>query len=121
MSLDIRRKEKVKSKKVKVQKGKAKMNADGFDKLTTGIMIENVEPVRCRTMHTENLIKRDRFAQQRAAWECLKFFENTPATEADFRMRFTSMDADDVTLLKAFYNVKTDTELLTMICRFWNV
>jgi hypothetical protein len=29
--------------------------------------------------------------------------------------------ADDVTLLKAFYNVKTDDEPLTMICRFWNV
>jgi hypothetical protein len=97
-----------------------KMNAD--------IMIENVETARCRSLpaksrdlQAEALIKRDRFAQQRAAWECLKFFENTPATEADFRMRFTSMDADDVTLLKAFYNVKTDTELLSMICRFWNV
>jgi len=36
-------------------------------------------------------------------------------------MRFASMEADDVTLLKAFYNIKTDAELLTMICRFWNV
>jgi len=97
------------------------MNADGFDKLTTGIMIENVEPARCRTMRAEALIKSDRFAQQRAAWECLKFFENTPATEVDFRMRFASMATDDVTLLKAFYNVKTDDELLAMICRFWNV
>jgi hypothetical protein len=89
------------------------MNAD--------IMIENVEPARCRMMRAEALIKRDRFTQQRAAWECLKFFENTPATEADFRMRFASMAADDVTLLKAFYNIKTDDGLLTMICRFWNV
>lgn len=89
------------------------MNAD--------IMIENVEPAHCRTMRAETLIKRDRFAQQRAAWECLKFFENTPATETDFRMKFASMAADDVTLLKAFYNVKTDNELLTMVCRFWNV
>ena len=89
------------------------MNAD--------IMIGNVEPAQCRTLRAEELIKRDRFAQQRAAWECLKFFENTPATEADFRMMFASMAADDVTLLKAFYNVKTDDELLTMICRFWNV
>jgi hypothetical protein len=31
------------------------------------------------------------------------------------------MAADDVTLLKAFYNIKTDDELLRMICRFWNV
>jgi len=104
------------------------MNADGFDKLTTGIMIENVEPERCRSLpatsrdlRAEALIKSDRFAQQRAAWECLKFFENTPATEADFRMRFAGMAADDVTLLKAFYNVKSDDELLAMICRFWNV
>jgi hypothetical protein len=96
------------------------MNAD--------IMIENVEPARCRPLPTtsrdlraEALIKRDRFAQQRAAWECLKFFENTPATEADFHMKFASMAADDVTLLKAFYNIKTDDELLRMICRFWNV
>ena len=97
------------------------MNADGFDKLATGIMIENVKPERCRTLRAEELIKRDRFDQQRAAWECLKFFENTPANEADFRMRFASMDADDVTLLKAFYNVRSDDELLVMICRFWNV
>ena len=89
------------------------MNAD--------IMIENVEPARCRTMRAEAEIKRDRFAQQRAAWECLRFFEQTPATEADFRKRFAEMPADDVTLLKAFYNVKTDTELLSMIRRFWNV
>jgi hypothetical protein len=84
-------------------------------------MIENVEPAHCRTMRMEAELKRDEFAQQRAAWECLKFFEQTPATEADFRMRFASMEADDVTLLKAFYNIKTDAELLTMICRFWNV
>jgi len=96
------------------------MNAD--------IMIENVEPARCRSLpatsrdlRAEALIKRDPFAQQRAAWECLKLFENTPATEADFGMRFASMAADDVTLLKAFYGLKTDAELLTMICRFWNV
>jgi len=89
------------------------MNAD--------IMIENVEPAHCRTMLMEAELKRDEFAQQRAAWECLKFFEQTPATETDFRMRFASMEADDVTLLKAFYNIKTDAELLTMICRFWNV
>jgi hypothetical protein len=89
------------------------MNAD--------IMIEDVEPARCRILRAEALIKRDCFAQQRSAWECLKFFESTPAAEADFRMKFASMDVDDITLLKAFYNVKTYDELLTMICRFWNV
>jgi len=97
------------------------MNADEFDKLTTGIMIENVEPSRCRTMWMEAEIKHDRFAQQQAAWECLKFFEQTPVAEEDFYKRFTEMDADDVTLLKAFYNVETDAQLLAMICRFWNV
>jgi hypothetical protein len=97
------------------------MDADGFDKLTTGIMIENVEPSQCRTLRAETLINRDRFARQRAAWECLKFFENTPADEAAFRTRFAEMPAEDVTLLKAFYDVKTDTELLVMVCRFWNV
>ena len=89
------------------------MNAD--------IMIENVEPARCRTMRMEAELKRDEFAQQRAAWECLKFFEQTPVTEADFRGRFAEMDADDVTLLKAFYNITTNAELFKMICRFWNV
>jgi hypothetical protein len=84
-------------------------------------MIENVEPSHCKTMRMEAELKRDRFAQQRAAWECLKFFENTPATEADFHERFAEMAADEVTLLKAFYNITTNAELLTMICRFWNV
>ena len=89
------------------------MNAD--------IMIEDVEPVRCRSIKMGYELKRGRFAQQRAAWECLKFFENTPVTEADFGRRFAEMTVDDVTLLKAFYKIKTDDELLRMICRFWNV
>lgn len=89
--------------------------------MNVDIMIENVEPARCRTMRMEAEIKRDEFAQQRAAWECLKFFEQTPVTEADFRMKFASMPADDVTLLKAFYTITTDAELFKMICRFWNV
>lgn len=89
--------------------------------MNTDIMIENVEPERCRTMRAEVMIKQGRLAKQRAAWECLKFFENTPATEVDFHKRFAEMTADDVTLLRAFYNVKTDTDLFDMICRFWNV
>ena len=89
--------------------------------MNPNIMIENVEPARCRTMRAEAEMKRDRFAQQRAAWECLKYFDQTPATEADFHRRYAEMSADDVTLLKAFYNVTTDTELQTIICRFWNV
>ena len=89
-------------------------------KMDADIAIEDVEPARCRTMRAEAELKRDRFAQQRAAWECLKFFEQTPSTEADFHMKFASMPADDATLLKAFYNIKTDAELLTMIFRFLN-
>ena len=89
------------------------MNAD--------IMIEDVEPARCRTMRIEADLKHDRFVQQRAVWECLKFFEQTPPTEVDFHRRFAKMVADDITLLKAFYRLKTDAELLAMICRFWDV
>ena len=89
------------------------MNAD--------IMIEDAKLAHCRTMLIETGLKRDRFAQQRAAWECLKYFEQTPAAKADFHMKFASMAADDVTLLKAFYNITTDAELFKMICRFWNV
>ena len=95
------------------------MNTDGFDKLTTGIMIENVEPERCMTMRAEAEIKRDEFAQQRAAWECLKFFEQTPRTEVQFFMRYEMLPREDVTLLEAFYGLSSDDELLTMICRFW--
>ena len=84
-------------------------------------MIEDVIPTQCRTIPMDTKIKCDRFAQQKAVWECLKFFEQIPTTMVDFRRRFIEMAADDVTLLKAFYNVKTDTELLTMICRFWNI
>lgn len=89
------------------------MNAD--------IMIENVEPDRCRTMQAEAQIKRDEFARQRQAWECLKFFEKTPRTEVQFFMRFESLPREDVTLLKSFYGVGTDDELFAMICRFWNI
>ena len=89
--------------------------------MNTYIMIENVEPARCKAMRMETELKRGKFAQQRAAWECLKFFEQTPATEANFHMKFASIAADDVTLLKAFYNITTDAELFKMIYRFWNV
>ena len=89
--------------------------------MNTDIMIEDAKLAHCQTMRIEAELKRDRFAQQRAAWECLKFFEQTPAVKADFRMKYTSMAADDVTLLKAFYNITTDAELFKMICRFWNV
>lgn len=89
------------------------MNAD--------IMIEDINPAHYGTIQAETQKNHDDFSQQRAAWECLKFFENTPTTEADFRIRFANMVFDDVTLLKAFYNVRADAELLTMICRFWNV
>jgi hypothetical protein len=85
------------------------------------IMIEDVKPVHCRTGRMRNEIERDSFAQQRAAWECLEFFEQTPPTEVDFNRRFAEMAADDITLLKAFYRLKTGTELLAIVCRFWDV
>jgi hypothetical protein len=96
-----------------IERKKWKMNSD--------IMIDNVEPAYCKTMQMEAELKRDRFAQQRAAWECLKFFENTPAAKADFRRRYAELPADDVTLLKAFYDVRTDDALMSRICLFWNV
>lgn len=89
------------------------MNAD--------MMIREVVPAQCRTIPKDTEIKCERFAQQQAAWECMRFFEQIPTTMLDFHKRFNEMVADDVTLLKSFYNVKTDTELLTMIYRFWNV
>ena len=89
--------------------------------MNSDIMIENVEPERCQTMQAEAEIKRDRFTQQLEAWECLKFFEQTPRTEVQFYMQFETLPREDVTLLKAFYGVGTDDELFTMICRFWNV
>jgi len=85
------------------------------------IVIENVEPDCCRTMRMEADMKRGRLAQQRQAWECLKFFEQTPRTEVQFYMRYETLPREDVTLLKSFYGVSTDAELFVMICRFWNV
>jgi len=85
------------------------------------IMIENIEPDRCKTMRAEADMKRDRLAQQRDAWECLKFFEQTPRTEVQFFMRFETLPREDVTLLKSFYGISSDDELFAVICRFWNV
>ena len=85
------------------------------------IMIEDVEPARCRKMWIEAELKCDHYAQQRAVWECLRFFEQTLPTKMDFHRRYAEMAADDITLLKAFYGLKTDAELLAMICRFWDV
>jgi len=85
------------------------------------MMNKQVVPAQCCTIQIDSEIKYERLAQQRAAWECLKFFEQIPLTMLDFHRRFHEMATDDVTLLKSFYNVKTDTELLAMVCRFWNV
>jgi hypothetical protein len=64
---------------------------------------------------------RNAFARQRAAWDCLRWFDETLRTEAEFFARMETMPDDDVVLLKAFYEITDDRELFRMICAFWNV
>ena len=61
------------------------------------------------------------FARQRAAWDCLRWFDKTPRTEAEFSARMEALPDGDVVLLKAFYGIGDDRELLSTICTFWNV
>jgi len=61
------------------------------------------------------------FAAQQPVWDCLRWFDETPRTEAHFGARMKELAADDVVLLKAFYGVADDRELLGMVCTFWNV
>lgn len=63
----------------------------------------------------------DCFARQQAAWDCLRWFDRTPRTEAEFRTRMEKLPEDDLTLLRAFYGVTDDRDLLAVICRFWDV
>ena len=59
--------------------------------------------------------------RQLAVWDCLKWFDQTPRTEAEFRARMEELPDEDLTLLKAFYDVADHRDLLLVICRFWNV
>jgi hypothetical protein len=61
------------------------------------------------------------FARQREVWDCLKRFDLTPQTETEFRARMKELPDEDLTLLRAFYRVADDCDLLAIICRFWNV
>ena len=61
------------------------------------------------------------FARQREVWDCLRWFDKTPKTEAEFDARMEALPDDDVVLLKAFYGITDDRELLSIICMFWNV
>ncbi len=60
-------------------------------------------------------------ARQRVVWDCLRWFDKTPRTEAEFSARMEALPADDVVLLKAFYGLIDDRELLSTICTFWDV
>lgn len=64
---------------------------------------------------------RNAFARQRAVWDCLRWFDGTPRTEAEFSARMETLPDGDVVLLKAFYGITDDRELLSTICTFWNV
>lgn len=64
---------------------------------------------------------RNAFVRQRAAWDCLRWFGETPRNEAEFFARMETMPDDDVVLLKAFYEITDDRELFRTICTFWNV
>ncbi len=59
--------------------------------------------------------------RQSAVWDCLRWFEQTPRTEAEFRARLEELSDEDLTLLKAFYCVADPRDLLVIICRFWDV
>jgi len=59
--------------------------------------------------------------RQRDVWECLRWFDRTPKTEKQFRARMDALPDEELVLLKAFYGVTDDRDLLTVICRFWDV
>jgi hypothetical protein len=59
--------------------------------------------------------------QQQAVWDCLRWFEQTPRTEVEFRARMKELPQEDLTLLRAFYGVADDCDLLDVVCRFWDV
>lgn len=59
--------------------------------------------------------------QQQNAYECLKFFENTPKFESEFYLRFLEMDREDKNLLLSFYQLNDKGVLFNFIKKFWNV
>ena len=59
--------------------------------------------------------------RQRDVWECLRWFDRTPKTEEQFRARMDALPDEELVLLKAFYGVTDDRDLLTVICRFRDV
>lgn len=60
-------------------------------------------------------------ARQQAVWDCLRWFSGTPRAEVEFRIRMEELPEDDLILLRAFYGVTDDRDLLAIICRFWDV
>jgi hypothetical protein len=79
------------------------------------------EPGRADQIQRAAEMNRPQSEQQSRAWQVLKWFERTARTEAAFHIRFRSLPAEDAELLKAFYHITEDSELLSRICRFWDV
>jgi hypothetical protein len=51
----------------------------------------------------------------------MKYFEQTPRTEAAFYSRFQSFSDGDKKLLCDFYTLADDWKLFRMICRYYAV
>ena len=59
--------------------------------------------------------------QQSRMWNTMRWFDGTDKTEEAFHGRFKNLPDEDVSFLKSFYNIGDDRELLSMICKFWDV
>ena len=59
--------------------------------------------------------------QQSRMWNTMRWFDGTDKTEEAFHRRFKNLPDEDVAFLKSFYNIGDDRELLSMICKFWDV
>ena len=56
-----------------------------------------------------------------SAFAILRFFGETPKTEADFARRFAALSPGQAAILSGFYDAPTPDALFRLICMFWNV
>jgi len=56
-----------------------------------------------------------------SAFVILRFFAETPKTEADFARRFAALPPSQAAILARFYDAPTPAALFRLICMFWNV
>ena len=59
--------------------------------------------------------------QQSRMWNTMRWFDGIDKTEKAFHSRFKNLPDEDVAFLKSFYSIGDDRELLSMICKFWDV